>query len=124
MPATLLVVEDNDMNRDFLCRLLRRRGFVVRVAVDGQGAIDEALREPPAAILMDLGLPVLDGWSAIRHLKADARTAMIPIVAVTAHAMRGDRERALEAGANAYESKPVDPNRLERTVRALIQEAR
>lgn len=120
MPTTLLVVEDNEMNRDVLCRLLRLRGFAVRVAVDGQQALEEAWREPPAAILMDLGLPVLDGWSAIRQLRADARTARLPIVAVTAHAMRGDRERALEAGADAYEAKPVDAKRLERTLRDLI----
>ena len=118
--SKLLLVEDNEMNRDMLVRRLVRKGFDVVVAVDGQQAIDLARAEQPALILMDLSLPVLDGWEATRRIKADDTTAHIPIIALTAHAISTDRERALECGCNDFDTKPVELPRLLDKIKALL----
>ncbi len=110
--AKILLVEDNDMNRDMLSRRLRRKGFEVVTAVDGQEGIDKARAEGPDLILMDLSLPVVDGWTASTTLKQDPNTAAIPIIALTAHAMSTDRERALEAGCDDFDTKPVNLKNL------------
>jgi len=104
----ILLVEDNEMNRDMLSRRLKRHDLEVVEAVDGQQALDMACSEQPDLILMDLNLPGIDGWEATRWLRANETTQHIPIIALTAHAMSGDREKALEAGCDEYESKPVD----------------
>ena len=109
---TILLVEDNEMNRDMLTRRLKRKGFTVLCAVNGQEGIDVALSDTPDIILMDLSLPVMDGWTAAKRLKADENTSTIPIIALTAHAMKGDRETALEAGCDDYDTKPIDLERL------------
>lgn len=106
--ARILIVEDNEMNRDMLSRRLTRRGFEVATADDGKAGLDAAAREKPDLILMDLSLPEMDGWEATRRLKADASTCDIPVIALTAHAMAGDEARALEAGCDDYETKPID----------------
>ena len=116
----LLVVEDNEESREGLSRHLKRKGFEVLTAADGQQAVGAARAEPPDLILMDMSLPVLDGWEATRRLKADPATRLIPIIALTAHAMAGDREKALEAGCDEYETKPVEFARLLDKVRALL----
>lgn len=108
----LLLVEDNEMNRDMLSRRLAKRGFQVVMAVDGAQGVDMARSERPDAILMDMSLPVMDGWTATRTLKADASTRGIPVIGLTAHAMAGDREKCLEAGCDDYDTKPVDFPRL------------
>jgi two-component system, cell cycle response regulator DivK len=108
----ILVVEDNELNRDMLTRRLERRGFETLVAMDGSQGIDLARESRPDVILMDMSLPVIDGWEAARSLKGSPETAGIPIVALTAHAMAGDRERALEAGCDDYDTKPVEFPRL------------
>ncbi|RMF15263.1 MAG: response regulator [Candidatus Dadabacteria bacterium] len=108
MSKVILLVEDNEMNRDMLSRRLRKRGFVVEVAEDGAVAIERAVELQPDLVLMDMSLPVVDGWEATRRLKADSRTAAIPIIALTAHAIAGDRERCLAAGCDDYATKPVD----------------
>jgi CheY-like chemotaxis protein len=108
----ILIVEDNELNRDMLLRRLERRGYEVVVAVDGGEALRLAESQIPHLILMDMSLPVLDGWEASRQLKADPQTREIPIIALTAHAMPGDREKALEAGCDDYEVKPVNFPRL------------
>ncbi len=110
--ARILVVEDNKLNRDMLTRRLERRGYEVTVAEDGQAAIEAVGVDRPDLILMDMSLPVLDGWEATRRLKAASETADIPIIALTAHAMAGDRAKALEAGCDDYDSKPVEFERL------------
>ena len=110
--AKILLVEDNEMNRDMLARRLTRRGYEVVVAVDGQAGLDMARAESPDLILMDLSLPVMDGWTATSHLKADAGTKHIPVIALTAHAMTGDREKAIEAGCDEFDTKPVELKRL------------
>ena len=111
--AKILLVEDNEMNRDMLSRRLERRGYTVVMAVDGQQGVDMARSEQPDLILLDMSLPVIDGWEAARRLKASPTTARVPIVALTAHAMSGDREKALAAGCDDYDTKPVDfPNLL------------
>jgi|WetSurMetagenome_2_1015567.scaffolds.fasta_scaffold778997_2 two-component system, cell cycle response regulator DivK len=110
--AKILIVEDNEMNRDMLSRRLQKKNFVVAIAVDGKQGIDLAHSEAPDLILMDLSLPEIDGWEAIRILKADNGTGKIPIIALTAHAMAGDRERAYQAGCDEYDTKPVDFTRL------------
>lgn len=120
-PPLLLLVEDNPLNRDMLSRRLVRRGYAVRFAGDGAEALLAAAEHPrPAAILMDLSLPVLDGWEATRRLKADPSTASIPVLALTAHAMSGDYERAMAAGADDYDTKPVDLERLLGKLSALL----
>lgn len=117
----ILLVEDNEMNRDMLSRRLLRRGCAVVLAGDGRAALDLALGESPDLILMDMGLPVMDGWEATRRLKADARTAAIPVIALTAHAMTDDRISALEAGCDDFDTKPVDLDRLMGKAEALLQ---
>lgn len=111
MPRILLV-EDNEMNRDMLSRRLLRRGYEVVVAVDGQQGVDLAGSTQPQVILMDMSLPVIDGWEATRRIKADPATKAIPVIALTAHAMAGDREQALAAGCDDYDTKPIDLTRL------------
>ena len=111
MPKILLV-EDNEMNRDMLSRRLLRRGYEVVIAVDGQQGVDLANSEQPAVILMDMSLPVIDGWEATRRVKAGDATKHIPVIALTAHAMAGDREQALAAGCDDYDTKPIDLDRL------------
>ena len=116
----ILLVEDNEMNRDMLSRRLARRGFEVLVAVDGQQGVESALREQPDLVLMDMSLPVIDGWTATSTIKNDAQTAHIPVIALTAHAMSGDREKALAAGCDDYDIKPVDLVRLLDKMNALL----
>jgi len=111
MPKILLV-EDNEMNRDMLSRRLQRRGYEVVLAVDGPSGLEMAQTEAPDLVLMDMSLPTLDGWEATRRLKADAATRHIPVIALTAHAMSGDREKAIEAGCDDYDTKPVEFLRL------------
>lgn len=118
MPKVLLV-EDNEMNRDMLMRRLQRRGFDVVFAVDGGEGVAMSKAELPDIILMDMGLPVLNGWEATRAIKADAATAHIPVIALTAHSMAGDREKAMEAGCNDYDTKPVELPRLLEKMAAL-----
>ena len=120
--ATILLVEDNEMNYDMLSRRLRRKGYDVLIATDGQAGVDMARAEMPALILMDMSLPVLDGWEATRQLKAAAETRAIPIIALTAHAMAGDRDQALAAGCDDYDSKPVEFDRLLGKIKALLHE--
>jgi two-component system, cell cycle response regulator DivK len=117
---TILVVEDNDLNRDMLTRRLERRGYETLVAVDGRQGLEVARRTQPNLILMDMSLPVLDGWEATRLLKSAPETRGIPIVALTAHAMSGDRERALEAGCDEYDTKPVEFLRLVLKIESLL----
>jgi CheY-like chemotaxis protein len=119
--AKLLIVEDNEMNRDMLSRRLERRGFVTIIAVDGAAGVAMARAERPDLILMDMSLPVIDGWEASRQLKADPATAVIPIIALTAHAMMSDRDKALQAGCNDYDTKPVDLPRLLGKIDALLK---
>jgi len=108
----VLLVEDNEMNRDMLSRRLSRRGFDVLIAVDGAQGIQVAKAELPDLILMDMSLPVVDGWDATRQLKTDTQTQSIPVIALTAHAMSGDRDKALSAGCDDYDTKPIDLDRL------------
>jgi len=108
----VLLVEDNEMNRDMLSRRLERKGHEVLIAVDGQEAIAMTREHRPAVVLMDMSLPVLDGWEATRRLKADESTRGIPVIALTAHALPAERDRALEAGCVAFETKPIDFPRL------------
>ena len=110
--SKILIVEDNEMNRDMLSRRLERKGFVVVMAEDGAKGVDMSKSESPDLILMDLSLPVMDGWEATSTIKADDSTKNIPIIVLTAHAMAGDREKALEAGADEYDTKPIDFKRL------------
>ena len=121
--ATILLVEDNEMNWDMLSRRLVRKGYQVVVATDGQQGVDKARSAAPDLILMDMSLPVLDGWEATRQLKAAAETRTIPIIALTAHAMPGDRDRALAAGCDDYDSKPVEFERLLGKIKGLLHEA-
>ena len=116
----ILLVEDNEMNRDMLSRRLKRKGYQVITAADGAEGIARAGAEPVDLILMDMSLPVLDGWQATRQLKADPRTQFIPVIALTAHAMPGDRERALEAGCDEYDTKPIDFTRLVAKIEAEL----
>jgi CheY-like chemotaxis protein len=118
--ARILLVEDNEMNRDMLSRRLRRRKFDVDLAVDGQEALDMTRAEAPDLILLDMSLPVKDGWTVAQELKADDGTQAIPIIALTAHAMVGDRERALAAGCDEYETKPIDFKRLVSKIEAML----
>ena len=118
--AKILLVEDNEMNRDMLSRRLERKGYAIVCAVDGQQGVAMAASEKPDLILMDMSLPVLDGWGATRQLKADDSTRSIPIIALTAHAMAEDEQRAREAGCNDYDTKPVElPRLLEKMERLL-----
>jgi len=119
MPKILLV-EDNEMNRDMLSRRLIRKGYEVILAIDGQSGVESAQANTPDLVLMDMSLPIVDGWEATRRLKADVATKHIPIIALTAHAMSNDRERALEAGCDDYDTKPVDLPRLLGKIEAAL----
>jgi two-component system, cell cycle response regulator DivK len=110
--AKILIVEDNEMNLDMLSRRLARKGYQVITAMDGADGLQMASYEMPDLILMDMSLPGMDGWEATTHLKANPETSRIPVIALTAHAMVGDRERAMEAGCNDYDTKPVEIDRL------------
>ena len=110
--AKILIVEDNEMNRDMLSRRLERRGFSIVMAVDGQQGVDLTRSERPDLILMDMSLPVMDGWTATQTIKSDADLAKIPVIALTAHAMAGDREKAMAAGCDDYDTKPIELPRL------------
>jgi len=116
----ILLVEDNEMNRDMLSRRLLRKGFEVVIAVDGNQAVNMAETERPDLILMDMSLPVIDGWEATRRVKASETTGHIPIIALTAHAMAGDREKAMSAGCNDYDTKPIEMPRLLEKIDALL----
>ena len=118
----LLLVEDNEMNRDMLSRRLERKGFEIMLAVDGLNGVEMARQNAPDLILMDMSLPLLDGWEATRRLKSDDATRPIPIIALTAHAMSSDRDKALEAGCDDYDTKPVDLPRLLSKIEALLSE--
>ena len=118
--ARILLVEDNEMNRDMLSRRLERRGYEVIVAVDGEEGVARAKVEAPDIVLMDLSLPGIDGWEATRQLKAAEETRAIPVLALTAHAMAGDREKALEAGCDDFDTKPIDLPRLVDKIDALL----
>jgi two-component system cell cycle response regulator DivK len=118
--ATILLVEDNEASRDALARRLERRGYDVLLAVDGQQAVSVGQTAKPDLILMDLGLPVIDGWEATRRLKADATSRHIPIIVLSAHAMTNDREAALAAGGNEFDSKPVRFQRLLEKIETLL----
>ena len=118
--ARILLVEDNEMNRDMLAKRLQRRGYEVVVAVDGGEGLEMARSELPDLILMDMSLPVLDGWEATRRLKAAPETGGIPVIALTAHAMAGDQEKALAAGCDDYDVKPVELPNLLAKIEALL----
>jgi two-component system cell cycle response regulator DivK len=120
----ILLVEDNEMNRDMLSRRLVRKGFEVVMAVDGGEAVTMAQSERPDLILMDMSLPVIDGWEATRLVKNTEMTAHIPVIALTAHAMSGDREKALSAGCDDYDTKPIEMPRLLEKIEALLVRAR
>jgi|SRR5450631_618508 two-component system cell cycle response regulator DivK len=122
--AKILLVEDNEMNRDMLSRRLLRKGFEVVIAVDGEQAVIMAQSERPDLILMDMSLPVIDGWEATRRVRADNTTSHIPIIALTAHAMSGDREKALNAGCDEYDTKPIELPRLLEKIDALLLRSR
>ena len=116
----ILLVEDNDMNRDMLSRRLVRRGYEVAVALDGQEGLDQARQTKPDLVLMDMSLPVKDGWVATAELKADPVTRPIPVIGLSAHAMAGDRDRAMESGCDDYDTKPIELNRLLGKIEALL----
>ena len=118
--AKVLLVEDNEMNRDMLSRRLIRRGFEVVFAVDGKQGVDLARSEKPDIILMDMSLPVMDGWQATRCVKSDEVTRSVPVIGLTAHAMSGDREKAIEAGCDDYDTKPVEIDRLIGKIERLL----
>jgi len=118
--AKVLLIEDNEMNRDMLSRRLVRRGFEVVCAVDGQQGVDSARRQRPDIILMDLSLPIMDGWEATRCLKCDDLTRHTPVIGLTAHAMNGDREKAIDAGCDDYDTKPVELERLVGKIERLL----
>jgi CheY-like chemotaxis protein len=116
----LLLVEDNEMNRDMLSRRLQRKGYEVLIATDGQQGVEMATAQAPDLVLMDMSLPVIDGWEATRRLKSAEATRPIPVIALTAHAMAGDREKALEAGCDDYDTKPIELPRLLEKIEALL----
>ena len=118
--AKILLVEDNEMNRDMLSRRLTRKGYEVAIAVDGEQGVAMARSESPDLILMDMSLPVLDGWEATRQLKSAPETQAIPVIALTAHAMAGDREKADEAGCDDYDIKPIEMPRLLEKIQRLL----
>lgn len=118
--AKILLVEDNEMNRDMLSRRLQKRGFDVVVALDGEQGVEAARSEAPALILMDMSLPGVDGWEATRRIKAGPATRGIPVIALTAHAMAGDRDKALEAGCDDFDTKPIELGRLLAKIEALL----
>ena len=116
----ILLVEDNEMNRDMLSRRLERKEFEVLIAIDGQAGVNMAIAEKPDLILMDLSLPVIDGWEATRQIKANPEVQSIPVIALTAHAMAGDEEKALQAGCDDYDTKPVNFQRLLTKIETLL----
>jgi CheY-like chemotaxis protein len=118
--AKILLVEDNEMNRDMLSRRLVKRGYEVVIAVDGREGVDKARTEAPALVLMDMSLPVLDGWEATRELRANPATRSIPVIALTAHAMAGDREKAMAVGCDDFDTKPIELERLLAKIEALL----
>ena len=118
--AKILLVEDNEMNWDMLSRRLKRRGYEVVIAMDGRQGVEMASSEAPDLILMDMGLPVLDGWQATQQIKQTSRIQSIPIIALTSHAMKGDREKALAAGCDDYDVKPIDFPRLLEKIQQLL----
>ena len=118
--TTILIVEDNEMNRDMLSRRLARKGYEILIAVDGEMGIDVARANAPDLILMDMSLPVMDGWEATRRMKADDALEHIPVIALTAHAMANDRDKAFEAGCDDYDTKPIDLPRLLAKIEALL----
>ena len=118
--STILLVEDNEMNRDMLSRRLKKRGYEVHIAVNGQEGVEMASAQKPDLILLDMSLPVMDGWTAAGRLKDDPGTSAIPVIALTAHAMSGDREKALEAGCDDYDVKPVEFKRLLAKIQAFL----
>ena len=117
----ILIVEDNEMNRDMLSRRLERKGFSIVMAEDGKKGVDMSKSENPDIILMDLSLPVMDGWEATSTIKGNPETKNIPIIVLTAHAMAGDREKALEAGADEYDTKPIEFKRLLGKIKDFIK---
>ena len=119
--TTILIVEDNEMNRDMLSRRLERKNYTVLIAVDGESGLEVARRDMPDLILMDMSLPVVDGWEATRRLKSDDRLKHIPVIALTAHAMANDRDKALEAGCDDYDTKPIELPRLLAKMDALLE---
>ncbi|HTW68227.1 MAG TPA: response regulator [Bryobacteraceae bacterium] len=120
----ILIVEDNEMNRDMLSRRLERKGYAITMAVDGGAGVEKAIAEVPNLILMDMSLPVLDGWEATRRVKANPETKHIPVIALTAHAMTGDRDRAMEAGCDDYDTKPIDLLRLLSKIETQLERAK
>ena len=118
--TTILIVEDNEMNRDMLSRRLSRSGYEIAIAVNGQEGVDLAASFAPDLILMDMSLPVIDGWEATRRIKSDPATASIPVIALTAHAMVQDKEKAMAAGCDDFDTKPVDLPRLLGKIQALL----
>ena len=122
MANKILIVEDNEMNRDMLSRRLIRKGFEIVMAEDGKKGVDMSKTENPDLILMDLSLPVMDGWEATSTIKADSETSSIPIIVLTAHAMAGDREKALEAGADEYDTKPIEFKRLLGKIKEFLKD--
>lgn len=121
--TTILVVEDNEMNREMLSRRLERKGYKVLIAMDGDASISVARANTPDLILMDMSLPVVDGWEATRRMKADPALKHIPVIALTAHAMANDRDKALDAGCNDYDTKPIDLPRLLGKIEDLLHVA-
>jgi two-component system, cell cycle response regulator DivK len=118
--SKILLVEDNEMNRDMLSRRLQRRGYEIVIAVDGEQGVAMANSEHPDLILMDMSLPIMDGWEATKNIKANTNTQSIPIIALTAHAMSGDREQAMKAGCDDYDTKPIDLPRLLTKIEVFI----
>jgi two-component system cell cycle response regulator DivK len=120
----ILIVEDNEMNRDMLSRRLERKGYSITMAVDGGAGVEKATAEIPDLILMDMSLPVLDGWEATRRVKANPQTKHIPVIALTAHAMTGDRDKTIEAGCDDYDTKPIDLARLLSKIETQLERAK
>ena len=118
--TTILLVEDNELNRDMLSRRLTRKGYEVQFALDGQEAVDKAKALMPDLVLMDIGLPVIDGYDATRAIKSDDATKSIPVIALTAHAMAEDRKRCLDAGCDDFDTKPIDLSRLLEKIQSLL----
>jgi two-component system cell cycle response regulator DivK len=121
--SRILIVEDNEMNRDMLSRRLERKGYEVIMAMDGRRGLAAARNEAPDLILMDMSLPEIDGWEVARQLKSDTTTRSIPVIALTAHAMTSDRQKALEAGCDDYDTKPVEFQRLLTKIQAMLRSA-
>ena len=121
--SKILLVEDNEMNRDMLSRRLKRRGYEVTIAINGAEGVEMASSLMPDLILMDMSLPVMDGWEATKNIKADSQTKSIPVIALTAHAMSGDREKALQAGCDDYDTKPIELSRLLTKIKAFLPDS-